>query len=67
MAVTEGFEPSVCAQVCPKCAHPVPRLTVQLRSLRGGFVERVSTGLAAVREFEDDEGLVFLEVASRCL
>jgi hypothetical protein len=31
-----------------------------------GFVERVSTGLAAVREFED-EGLVFLEVVSRCL
>ena len=49
--------------MCPKCAHPVPRLTVQLRSLRGGFVERVSTGLAAVREFEGDEGLVFLEVA----
>jgi hypothetical protein len=40
---------------------------VQLRSLGGGFVERVSTGLAAVREFECDEGLVFLEVASRCL
>jgi len=25
------------------------------------------TGLAAVREFEGDEGLVFLEVVSRCL
>ena len=49
------------------CAHPVPRLTVQLRSLRGGFVERVSTGLAAVRKFEGNEGLVLLEVASRCL
>ena len=49
------------------CAHPVPRLTVQLRSLRGSFVERVSTGLAAVRKFEGNEGLVLLEVASRCL
>jgi hypothetical protein len=29
---------------------------------RAGF-----TGLAAVREFEGDEGLVFLEVVSRCL
>jgi streptomycin 6-kinase len=32
-----------------------------------GFIERVSTGLANVREFEGDEGLEFLEVASRCL
>jgi len=31
----------------------------------GGFVERVSTVLAAVREFEGNEGLVFLKVASR--
>ena len=57
--------------MCPKCARPVPRLTARnfarLEALRGGFVERVSTGLAAVREFEGDEGLVFLEVASRCL
>lgn len=35
-----------------------------MRSLRGAFVERVSTGLAPVREFEGDEGLVFLEVVS---
>ena len=47
--------------MCPKCARPVPRLTVQLRSLRGGFAERVSTVLAAMREFEGDEGLVFLK------
>jgi streptomycin 6-kinase len=32
-----------------------------------GFIERVSTGLANVREFEGDEGMVFLEVATRCL
>ncbi len=32
-----------------------------------GFVERVSTGLAGLRDFEGDEGLAFLEVASRCL
>jgi streptomycin 6-kinase len=32
-----------------------------------GFIERVSTGLACVREFEGDEGLAFLEVAERCL
>jgi streptomycin 6-kinase len=32
-----------------------------------GFIERVSTGLANVREFEGDEGAVFLEVATRCL
>jgi hypothetical protein len=32
-----------------------------------GFIERVSTGLANVREFESDEGLAFLEVATRCL
>jgi hypothetical protein len=31
------------------------------------LVERISTGLAAVREFEGQEGLVFFEVASRCL
>jgi hypothetical protein len=32
-----------------------------------GFIERVSTCLANVREFEGDEGLAFLEVATRCL
>jgi streptomycin 6-kinase len=32
-----------------------------------GFIERVSTGLAAIREFEGDAGLAFLEVAERCL
>jgi hypothetical protein len=50
--------------MCP--ASPSTR-TAQLSSLRGGFVERVSTGQAPVREFEGDEGLVFLEVASRFL
>jgi streptomycin 6-kinase len=32
-----------------------------------GFIERVSTGLANLREFDGDEGLEFLEVAARCL
>lgn len=32
-----------------------------------GFIERVSTGLANVREFDGDDGLAFLEVAARCL
>lgn len=32
-----------------------------------GFVERVSTGLANLRDFDGDDGLVFLEVARRCL
>jgi streptomycin 6-kinase len=32
-----------------------------------GFVERVSTGLACVRDFDHDGGLAFLEVARRCL
>lgn len=32
-----------------------------------GFVERVSTGLGGLRDFEGDEGLTFLEVAGRCL
>lgn len=32
-----------------------------------GFIERVSTGLANVRDFDGDEGLAFLEVARRCL
>ena len=32
-----------------------------------GFIERVSTGLANVRDFEDDSGLAFLAVAERCL
>ena len=32
-----------------------------------GFIERVSTGLANLREFEGDDGMQFLEVATRCL
>jgi streptomycin 6-kinase len=32
-----------------------------------GFIERVSTGLANVRDFEGDESMAFLEVATRCL
>jgi streptomycin 6-kinase len=32
-----------------------------------GFIERVSTGFANVREFEGNEGMAFLEVATRCL
>jgi streptomycin 6-kinase len=32
-----------------------------------GFVERVSTGLANVRDFDNDDGLAFLEVARRSL
>ena len=32
-----------------------------------GFIERVSTGLANLLEFEGDEGMEFLEVAARCL
>ena len=32
-----------------------------------GFIERVSTGLANLREFDDDSGAEFLEVAERCL
>jgi streptomycin 6-kinase len=32
-----------------------------------GFIERVSTGLANVRDFEGGDGAVFLEVATRCL
>ncbi|MEP7203226.1 MAG: aminoglycoside phosphotransferase family protein [Ilumatobacteraceae bacterium] len=32
-----------------------------------GFVERVSTGLANLRELQGDAGLAFLEVAERCL
>jgi streptomycin 6-kinase len=32
-----------------------------------GFIERVSTGLANLREFQNDTGQQFLEVASRCL
>ena len=30
-----------------------------------GFIERVSTGLANVRDFEGDDGMAFLEVATR--
>ena len=30
-----------------------------------GFIERVSTGLANLRDFDDAEGLTFLEVATR--
>ena len=32
-----------------------------------GFIERVSTGLANLRDFNNDEGAKFLEVARRCL
>ena len=32
-----------------------------------GFIERVSTGLANLRDFEGDDGMAFLEVAARCL
>jgi streptomycin 6-kinase len=32
-----------------------------------GFIERVSTGLLNVRDFESNDGAVFLEVATRCL
>jgi streptomycin 6-kinase len=32
-----------------------------------GFIERVSTGLLNVRDFDTDDGAVFLEVAERCL
>jgi hypothetical protein len=30
------------------------------------FIERVSTGLANVREFDNGDGALFLEVARRC-
>ncbi len=32
-----------------------------------GFIERVSTGLANLRAFDNDNGAMFLEVARRCL
>lgn len=32
-----------------------------------GFIERVSTGLANLRDFDDESGGAFLEVARRCL
>jgi streptomycin 6-kinase len=32
-----------------------------------GFIERVSTGLANLRDFDNDDGAAFLEVARRCL
>ena len=32
-----------------------------------GFIERVSTGLANLRDFDDGSGTAFLEVARRCL
>jgi len=32
-----------------------------------GFIERVSTGLTNLRDFDSDEGEAFLEVARRCL
>ncbi len=32
-----------------------------------GFIERVSTGLANLRDFDDGSGELFLEVAERCL
>ena len=31
-----------------------------------GFIERVSTGLANLRDFDTDDGPTFLEVARRC-
>jgi hypothetical protein len=31
-----------------------------------GFIERVSTGLANLRDFDDGDGSMFLEVARRC-
>jgi streptomycin 6-kinase len=35
--------------------------------LQWGFIERVSTGLANVRDFEGHDGMAFLEVATRSL
>ena len=32
-----------------------------------GFIERVSTGLANLRDFDNDDGAAFLTVAERCL
>lgn len=32
-----------------------------------GFIERVSTGLANMRDLDNDDGAMFLEVARRCL
>jgi len=32
-----------------------------------GYIERVSTGLANVRDFDNDGGALFLEVARRCM
>ena len=32
-----------------------------------GFIERVSTGMANIRDFDNDGGALFLEVATRCL
>ncbi|MDP2290061.1 MAG: aminoglycoside phosphotransferase family protein [Actinomycetota bacterium] len=32
-----------------------------------GFIDRVATGLSNVRDFENDDGAIFLEVATRCL
>lgn len=32
-----------------------------------GFIERVSTGLASMHDFDNDNGVMFLEVARRCL
>jgi streptomycin 6-kinase len=32
-----------------------------------GFIERVSTGMANLREFDGDHGVAFLEVAERCV
>lgn len=34
--------------------------------LQWGFIERVSTGLANLRGFGDDDDRAFLEVAARC-
>jgi streptomycin 6-kinase len=50
------------AELLASFCHVDPELVWQW-----GFIERVSNGLANVREFEGDEGMAFLEVASRCL
>jgi streptomycin 6-kinase len=43
------------------------RCGVDARSVwEWGFIERVSTGLANLRDFDDGDGSMFLEVARRC-
>ena len=46
---------------------PSPATDGAITPASRGFVERVSTGLTPRPEFEGDEGLVFVEVASRFL